>query len=171
MEKVAVARIVKPQGIRGEVKAINLLTNEQAITKIANFYLENENSAIKLQNIRLQSGFVYFSIPQITDRTTAETLRNKQVFVLKQDLQQALGEQEFLVADLLGFTVVGNSGNIYGQLSNVENFGSADVFTLKTQGKPASFVNISGVIQSVNIEQKQLMVNDEKMREVICYED
>ena len=57
MEKVAVARIVKPQGIRGEVKAINLLTNEQAITKIANFYLENENLAIKLQNMRYGAGF------------------------------------------------------------------------------------------------------------------
>lgn len=171
MEKVAVASIVKPQGIRGEVKAINLLTNEQAITKIANFYLENENTAVKLQNLRLQSGFVYFSIQQITDRTTAETLRNKQVFVSKEDLQKALGEQEFLVADLLGFLVVGNSGTNYGTLQSVENFGSADVFTLQTNHKPASFVNIPGVIQSVNLQQKQIVVSEEKMREVICYAD
>lgn len=128
-----VAKIVKPQGIKGEVKA-QPLTNVLAVfDNLKEAVVGGKN--MKIKSISYRQGFLYVLFEGVTSRNDAEELRNKIISVDKELLLSKMNKDDFLIDDLIGMTLYDLDGNYVGQIMDVVDYGSGDVFIIESEGR------------------------------------
>ena len=158
---IDVAKIVKPQGIKGEVKA-QPLTNVLAVFEnLKKINVEGEEK--KIQKISLRQGFLYIKFEGINDRNAAENLRNKSLFLPKETLVSCLEEDELLVDDIVGAILYDTDGNLVGQVVDVENYGATFNFIIQKDGRTIQTPFVIGLFEK---DGNALKVNRKKFDEV-----
>ena len=163
MEKISLAQVVKPQGIKGELK-LRLLADDAGVFENISS-LELANRVVSIQSFREANGFLYIKFNEINSVQEAESFRGKFLTTSKEDLEQTLEEGEYFIEDLIGKNLVFEDGSILGILTDVQNFGSADVMYVSLpNGKEVLFSNVEGVIMEV--DDQAVIINKKKFNEV-----
>ena len=158
---IEIAKIVKPQGIKGEVKA-QPLTNVLAVFKSIENVIISEKE-YKIQKISLRKGFLYIKFQGIDTRNDAENLRNQFIKVDKSKLEDAKQEDEFFIDDLIGMVLNDKEGNFVGQIVDVENYGAGDIFIIEKDGRSFQAPYISKVFIK---DGDKLIVDGDKLQEI-----
>lgn len=161
-DKLNVAAVLKPQGIRGEIKVKVFLDGAEDMADLKRVILDDEEYAVL--GVRPQGDIAYLSLRGIADRNAAELLRGKQVFAYREDLPP-LEEGRFYIADLLDCEVVYSGGERVGKVVEVMP-AATDVYVLSTAGGEVSFAAAKGVIEEVDTAGKRITVNKKRFKEV-----
>lgn len=135
--KILVGKIVAPQGVRGEVR---IQTYSDAPTDFKKFKIISSKflpDDFKFVRAIPNSTVVIAKISGFDDRNAAETLRNTELFIGRDDLPK-LQENEYYQTDLIGM-YVNQRGNIIGHVVCVQNYGAGDILELEN-GNMVSFV-------------------------------
>ena len=165
MEKIEIGKIVKEQGIKGDVKVILFADENFNFANLKTVYVNGKEA--KVERVYKLNGGIGVKLDIIDSRNTAALYKNALVYALKSDLACEAGR--FFIADLLGKAVELTSGEAIGKLVDVQNFGSADIFYIKTQNKQVLVSHIDGLIEK--LQDDKLVLNEEKFRQVAVYED
>lgn len=161
MSKIEIAKILKPQGIRGEVKALPL-TNLLAVFKnLDNCFVGDRE--FEISRISLRQGFLYVTFKGVSTRNEAETLRDKLIFIEREDLEKAKAEDEFLIDELIGMLLYNEKGEFVGQILDVVNYGACDVFIIEKDDRKMEVPYVEGVFSA---KDGTLVVNQQKFDEV-----
>ena len=128
MELLCVGKIVKPQGIKGEVKIYPLVNIPAIFNGKYEFFINKK--PVKTKNCKYRLGFAYATFDIIPDRNTAEKFRNSLVYINKEDFYK-IPSNQFLIDDLVGQTLYDDNGEFVGQIMGIENFGYDDVVIVK----------------------------------------
>ena len=167
-----IGRILKPQGIGGEVKV-------QPLTDEPNRFFDFKTLTVgarllKVKSVRVLGGYVYIKFDGITDRNGAELLRGAFI-TIDRAAAAPLSAGEFYIADLIGSTLVARRDNgeeKIGQIKCVENFGAADVVSVTLEGGEAmSFAFTRTLCAEYYDDKKILSVDGNAFDEVAVYED
>ena len=102
MELLCVGKIVKPQGIKGEVKIYPLVNIPAIFNGKYEFFINKK--PVKTKNCTYRLGFAYATFDIIPDRNTAEKFRNSLVYINKEDFNKkrriALPKITYLIIQL-----------------------------------------------------------------------
>jgi len=165
MEKILIAKILKPQGLRGEVKVKAYELKDTSLKQGLQVYLKN-NKTIVVRSIRERQGFLYLSFENYNSIKEVEELRNEEIFINESDLK-ALEEDEFYVKDLIGCTVKLNSGKELGIVTEIENYGANDVYTvINSKKEEVMFALVDNLFLEVDIKNKQIILDEKVFDEV-----
>ena len=74
-ENLIVGTILKPQGIRGELKVKPYTDSPEDFKEFKNLYLDGEKR--RVLSVRVGDGMVFLGLPGVPDRNAAELLRGK----------------------------------------------------------------------------------------------
>lgn len=153
MDKIEVAKIRRPQGVKGELRLEVLLDDPVAFSRIESVYVEGEQAARRIERcFRVSDGFA--AKLEGIDRSAAEALRGKSLFILRADADRLKSSTDYFIADLIGKKAVTDAGETLGVIDDVENFGASDIVFIKSEKyKNLCFANIGGIIDSVSDEQ------------------
>lgn len=162
MDFLTVATIVKPQGIRGEVKVKVFLDDVEDLKGIKQVYISGEKYAVL--NVRGSGDIAFVAIRGIADRNAAELLRGKDIQAAREDCP-TLPEGRYYIGDLTGCKVVTSSGDEIGEVTSVTP-ARTDIFTLETPKGEVSFAAADGVILEVDIQAKTITVDKKRFKEV-----
>ena len=162
MEFLTVATILKPQGIRGEVKVKVFLDDVEDLKEIKQVYISGEKYAVL--NVRGAGDIAYVALRGVADRNAAEELRGKDIEALREDCPP-LPEGRYYIGDLTGCKVVTPAGEEIGVVTSVTP-ARTDIFTLETPKGEVSFAAAEGVILEVDIDEKILTVDKKRYKEV-----
>lgn len=161
MEKIAVAKALKPQGIKGEIKFKVLLNNASDILLSKNFTLGSRFVSVK--TIRVDKEFAYIMFNEISSVAEADLLRNKMLYIEKEETM--LSDGEYFIEDMIGKTCVFEDGTVLGEVEDIQNFGSADVYYVKKEnGKEVLFSFVDGVI--IDVTDDKIILNKKRFDEV-----
>ena len=160
--RLNVAAVLKPQGIRGEIKIKVYLDNAEDFKSFKHIFIGEDEYT--LLNVRTQGDFAFVALKGIADRNAAELLRGKDIYVLRSDCPP-LPEGRYYIADLLGCEVFYTSGEKVGEVKEVIPAGT-DIYVLSTAGGEVSFAAADGVIDVVDVEAKKITVNKKRFKEV-----
>lgn len=165
MDFVCVGKIIKPQGIKGEVKILPLVDIPAIFNGKHKLYIEKQSTPFKKSSFRL--GYAYVMFDEISDRNVAEKYRNKKVFITKEDFD-LLAVDDFLIDDLIGTLVYDENNEFVGQIMNVTNYGFDDIIIMQEDNhiyevpfKKAIFNVIDGKIYVVRNEYNGAKVSQE----------
>ncbi len=146
-KEILVAKIVAPQGVRGEVR-VQTYTQAPADLKTLKLH-SNKLADGSFHFVRLlnpNSSVVIAKIDGVNDRNAAELLRGIELFVKREDLPD-LKDGEYYQTDLIGMHVI-RDGITIGLVDNIQNYGGGDILELDT-GEMVSFVGAT-----VDLENK-----------------
>ncbi len=163
-DKYIIGKVLKPQGIKGEVKIDYYSSNLDYLKSLKTVFVGKTEYSVKSLNIR--EGFAYISFTTVEDRNQAELLRNLDVWVEK-DKAPELDEDEYFTDDLVGCTLVTENNDIIGHIVNIEKYGSADVVEIIGKGGQQSFPYVKGLIKSVDFDEKKIVIDDKRFYEVV----
>ncbi len=164
MEKIEIGKIVKEQGIKGDVKLILFADADFNFSLLKKVYINNTKALIE-RCYPLSGGLgVKFDI--ITSRNLASTFKNALVYADKKDVE--CKQDRYFIADLINKPVMLDDGTLVGKLVDVQNFGSADVIYISGD-KNLLVSHVEGLIESVDDEK--VTFNTQKFNQVAVYED
>lgn len=128
MDFVCVGKIIKPQGIKGEVKILPSIDIPAIFNGKHQLYIERKLSLFKSSTYRL--GYAYVLFEEISDRNLAEKYRNKLVYITKEEFE-SLTEDDFLIEDLVGSLIYDENNEYVGQIMDVTDYGFDDIIIIK----------------------------------------
>ena len=164
MARLVIGEVLKPPGIRGEIKIKTYTDENAAVKNFRRVFIGGEE--YKVLSFRTgESGFAYLGLRGVPDRNAAELLRGKKIEADREDVPP-LEEGTYFIADLLGCEVHTEEGEFLGVLTDVTSL-SSDIYTVKNEEKELRFPAVRGVIKSVDTQNKKI-VADGKILEEIC---
>lgn len=165
--KIEIGKVLKAQGIKGELKIACFLDDSSMLKSVKQFYIgANTYPVCKL---RCDGDFCYALLEGISDRNMAESLRNWHVFADKEAI--TVPQDRYFIADLVDCVVVLDDGTKVGTVTEVLQYGSADVFVCDNGGKTVSFPFLKDLVKDISIERKTVVLNGKRFGEVAVYED
>lgn len=161
-DKLTVATVLKPQGIRGEIKVKVHLDSAEDLKELKSVYIDGIQ--YRIMSVRAQGDCAYVILRGVADRNTAELFRGKDIQALREDLP-LLPEGRFYIADLIGCKVITEKGAEIGCVISVTP-ARTDIYTLCGAKGEVSFAAADGVIEEVDVENKIITVNYKRFKEV-----
>jgi len=131
-ELVSIARIARPQGIRGEVIADLLTDFPDRFARLAAVQVRRADGRLQsmaLERARLHQGRVLLKFAGCDDRNEAETLRGANVLVPREQLVE-LPADTWYDFELVGCEVRTTDGQALGAVTGVQNFGAAPLLVV-----------------------------------------
>ena len=160
--------IVKPQGIKGEVKVQPLTDDINRFKKLKEVIIDEK--PYKVLSSTIGGGTVFLSLSGICDRNTAESMRGKFLCVTRENAV-ALEQGRYFIVDIMGCSLVTDNGEKVGEIIDVTS-ARTDVFTVKcVDGRILRFPFLKDLTVSVEIDKKTVTVYEKRLKEVSCYED
>lgn len=165
--KLEIGRILKAQGVKGEVKIECYLDNSRMLSHLKQFYIGANSYSV--ESIRYDGSFCYVKFAGISDRNSAETLRGWTVFVDKDSIE--LPNERYFISDLVDCRVTLDDGSTVGVVREVLQYGAADVFVCDNEGTTVSFPFLKDLVKQVNIQNKSIVLRTKRFAEVVVYEN
>ncbi|MEF9953076.1 MAG: ribosome maturation factor RimM [Clostridium sp.] len=158
-----VGQILKPHGVRGEVKVYPLTDDSKRYSKLKSvFTTKNEVKfdSIEIESVKYVKEFPVIKLKGINTVNDAEKLRQEYIYV-DRDNAVKLPEDAFFIADLIGMNVVTDEGEELGVLVSVFPTGSNDVYEVKSPNHKKNILlpAIKDVILDIDIESRIMKVH------------
>lgn len=160
--------IVKPQGVKGEVKVQPLTSDLSRFKALKEVYIDEKK--VKVLNAKIGADAIFLSLFGVADRNMAEEYRNKYIYVDRENAV-SLKKNEFFIADLIGLKLCLENGETVGQIIDITSL-KTDVFTVCTEShKIMRFPFLSDLLVKVDIDNSCVIVKEKRLKEISVYED
>lgn len=160
---MAVGHITGVHGLRGEVK-VELYTDfPERFAPGETLLLGVDLDEIEVVGVRPHKQSLLVQFDGVTDRTTAESLRNLWLFVRETDAAE-LEEGVYWIHDIIGLRVVEENGSVLGVITDVLATGANDVYVVRhAPGQPPAqdilLPAIPDVVRAVDLAQGVMTVH------------
>ncbi len=166
MGRLIIGEVLKPQGIRGELKIKTFTDYPEDVKAFKTLYIDG--AAYKILSYRVGTdGFAYVGLRGIPDRNAAELFRGKKIEGEREDAP-ALEEGQYYIVDIIGLSCETEEGEVLGVVKEVSRL-SADVYTIEKAGKSILFPAVKGVVKKVDLTNKKLIVDKKIFDEIAVY--
>lgn len=164
--------IVRPQGIRGEVKVRHYTDDPERFFDLETAYRRQGDTyvPVKVTGARLQKDDVFLTLEGVSDRNEAEKLRGVKLWVDRAHARE-LGRDEVFIADILGAKGYDTKGNELGTLKEVLTPGGVDVFVFATPKGTLMVPALKDVLLTLDADGGRVVLDENRLPEVALYED
>ena len=152
--------IIKPHGIKGEVKVKAISPYPDRFKELEQVYLEQKSlNTYSVERVRITNNYIYLKLDKINTRNEAEPLRNCDILVKKEDLI-SLSPDEYFIHDLIGCDIFTENGKKLGKLIDVMQMNANDVYVIRSQeGKEILLPAIKDVIKDIDIKSRKIKIH------------
>lgn len=160
--------IVKPQGIKGEVKIMPYADSPDALRSVETVFIDGTEHAV--ESFRHDGKMVYFKLSGVDTIDEAERLRNKTMLA---DMRSGyeLPEGRHYIVDIIGCDVVDNDGVRIGEVTDVFQGAAQDVYRVKTHKASFLMPVVDVVVKQIDTGAKRIVIDSARLKEVALYED
>lgn len=161
---MAVARIIKPQGRRGEVLAEMLTDFPSRFERAAEIFVENPGrapDAVRMENVWPHKGKVVLKFSGVDSIPQAERLRGLHVLIPAEE-RAPLPPHHYYVGDLKGCRVVREEQGVQrdvGTVTEVERTGGVDLLRVETERGEALIPLAQAICTRIDPETQTIVID------------
>ncbi len=160
-----IARIVKPRGLKGEMKVEFYSSDVGRLSHLKRLKLDGAERNI--ERISADGVYGFIKLAGVDSIEDAELLRGKSLYAVREDLPK-LDEGRHYIVDIIGLSVI-VGGERIGVIADVLQYGSADVYVVKSEKASFSFPAIERVIEDIDVQGGAITLNKEAFDSVVVY--
>lgn len=153
--------ITGTHGLKGEVKVFPTTDDKERFLDLEEVLLDTgeELLELKVEYCKFFKKFVFVKFEGLDDINEVEKYKRCPLLVTRDNAVE-LEEDEYFVADLLGLTIIDDSGVTIGKLENVIETGANDVYEVLTEdGGRILLPAIKECILDVDMEEGIILVH------------
>lgn len=153
--------ITGTHGLKGEVKVFPTTDDKNRFKDLEEVLLNTGKKMIpmKVEYCKFFKQFVFLKFEGYNDINDVEQFKRCPLLVTRENAVP-LEEDEYYVADLIGLTIVDDSGVTLGELKDVIETGANDVYEIKTpDGRSILLPAIKECILDVDLEEGIILVH------------
>ena len=128
-DRLLMGVIASAHGVRGEVRVKSFTTDPDSLLAYGPF---SDASGVDVYNIEVTGrsrGLLLGRVNDVRDRNSAEALVGTELYI-NRDVLPPSGEDEFYYADLVGLNVILESGEVFGRVKSVQEYGAGDLLEI-----------------------------------------
>ena len=150
-EFLEAGKIVTTHGIRGEVKIMPYTDSPELLAEFDRLFIGKEHTEVIIERSRVFKNTVIAKIEGIDTPEAAEKLRNKVLYMHRDDLE--LDDDTYFIQDLIGIEVRdADTDKVYGKIIDVMQTGANDVYVIKGDDREYLVPAIADVVVSTDID-------------------
>ncbi len=150
-------KIVTTHGIRGEVKIMPYTDTPELLVEFDRLFIGKDKQELFIEHSRVFKSMVIAKIEGVDTPEDAEKLRNKVLFMHRDDLE--LDEDTYFIQDLIGVEVRdADTGFVYGKISDVMQTGANDVYVVTGGDREYLVPAIPDVVISTDIDAELMTI-------------
>lgn len=162
MQRIFIGKILKPHGIKGEMKVLTEQDSANRFKVGTKYYLEDGRMLI-LKSHRQSGGFDYVSFEGVDDRNAVEEIQNFGLFVDEENLR-TLEPDEYFDFELLEYRFIDESG-LEGEVEDILHYTANDILVLRLDKKQVLVPLVRDFIEEIDSDDK--VIRTKRIREFI----
>ncbi len=160
MEKpryLIVGRVLKPWGVRGEVKIEILTEFPERFASLRQVFIGDDAKRFPVDYARLHGKSALLKFKGIDSPEDAEVLRDQLVQVALEDAVK-LPKGKMYLYQLIGLTVVTTEGDALGEIKDVLDTGANDVYVVHDGTREILIPAIEDVVKEIDLERREMKI-------------
>jgi 16S rRNA processing protein RimM len=161
MDLVAAGRIIKPVGIRGEVKILPFAENAERFASLKSVWIgldEKTAEQIDILAVRIDPKFVIVSFDNIKTADEADRLRNSFLFIPKEE-EVKPSSGSYFVDDIIGCEIFDENKVKVGIVKDVLSLPANDLWVVKDNEKEILIPAVKAVVRQIDVKNKCIIIN------------
>lgn len=160
MEFIAVGKIINTHGIKGEVKIYPYTDEVKRFSDFRILYLGNKKLKVEVESVKYHKGIVIMKFKNLNDINEV-ILYKDEIIYIDYESRISLPENHYFIFDLLECEVVDLAGKTLGYISDVLEFASNDVYTVRDNKNNKEYLipAVKEFIKEVNISEKRIIID------------
>ena len=159
---IEIGKILRPKGIKGAIKVEGITDDNSRFLRLKEIYISKV--CYKVEKVQLDGNFVLLKLFGTDTPEDADKLRNKAIFIERSESVE-LDDDHNLIVDLIGMNVfVGEK--LIGKLTDVLQYGAADVYVVKGEKSEISFPELKRLVKSVDVSGGEMRLDEKVFGEV-----
>ncbi len=164
--ELEIGKALRPRGLKGELK-VEIFTNSSDWLERFHGELKIDGKTYPVRKFTREGAFGYLQLEGVDSVEKAEALRGKSIFASRECLPK-LNEGEYYVEDVIGLDVIVD-GKCVGRITDVLQYGAADVYTAKQNEKSFSFPALKKLILSIDLSRMEITLDKAIFDSVVVY--
>jgi 16S rRNA processing protein RimM len=159
-ELILVGRFGAPHGVGGKIRLSSFTGDPCAIASYQPLLDESGKREFSIVRLRpFNNNLLIATIGGVCDRASAAALTNSALYVPRASLPKTAAE-EFYLADLIGLEAVTETGEHFGRVLNVLNYGGGSILEVVRAGLRDTLLLpfTKKIFPSVDLETRRLTV-------------
>ena len=157
-----VGRVTKPSGIKGEVKVLPITDDPGRYRRLKSVYIESDGSYRKLtiESRKIGGDRLVLKFSGCGSVEDAELLRDELLYVKRKNAAK-IPRGSYYHFDIIGCTVTTIEGAVVGEVYDIQNAGSCDVYCVRSQeGKKEELMipAIRDVVKRIDVGKKKIVI-------------
>ncbi len=154
--------IIKPHGIKGEVKVYPTTDSPLRFNEITHVNIIQQGKAIgdvKVAGVKFFKDIVIIKLKGYNDINEVEALKGAELYIPREEGAE-LEDGEYYIADIIGMEVITDDGVRLGTVKDVMETGANDVYVVEREGgKELLLPAIKQCILDTNIDENVMTVH------------
>ena len=172
MDKLVVGKVTKIHGIKGAVKIVPIVDDNVNFADLGGVFIDNDSIFHEFEEVFAVSDVLGVKFADVNSASEASAIVGKFVYANKETLESLVEDGSFYIEEMKGCKVLLSSGEEVGELTEIDNFGSADIFYIKSQKyKNLCLPHIEGLVLEFSEKAKTIKLSEDKFKEVAVYDD
>ncbi|MBB5045564.1 16S rRNA processing protein RimM [Rhodopseudomonas rhenobacensis] len=157
-EKICVARIGAPHGVRGAVKLWPFTADPLAVLDYGPLSTKDGKRSFEVETAREAKGHLVATLQGVVSREDAERLNGIELYIDRDQLPPP-EEGEYYHADLIGLAAVNAADEPIGKVLAIHNFGAGDIIEIAPlQGPTLLLPFTNAVVPTVDIAAGRVVI-------------
>jgi len=158
---VVVGQILRPHGLRGELKVMPLTDHTERFEKIRRYHIRavtgKQGEWMNLLQLRWQGKHLIMKFEGIESCDSAEKYRGTFVEIPRETCHP-LDEDQYYVADLIGLRVRTSDGLTVGTLKEVLQETAQDIYVVHAGSKDVLIPAVRQFIKQIDLDRGEMVV-------------
>lgn len=157
-DHVCVGAFAAAHGIKGEVKVKAFTVDPVSVGSYGPLLDESGQRRFVLSSLRpIADALVIARVEGVADRNAAEALRGIRLYAPRAALPEA-GEGEYYHHDLIGLAAVLASGEAFGKVVGVDNFGAGDMIEISHEDETVVLPFTNETVPTVDLTAGRVVI-------------
>ena len=157
IQLLTVGRILRPQGVRGEMVLETLTTLTEPLAETETVYVGEAAEPHLLRRSRLHRGRLIIQLEDCVDRNAAEALRG-QLVQIRAEAVPPLPPGRYYHRQIIGLDVVTEAGEPLGAVKEILETGANDVYVVEGPAGEILLPALRSVILKIDLPGHQMTV-------------
>lgn len=159
-EYFIIGQVLTTQGNKGEVRVLPLTDFPERYLELKTILLDLKEGLVEvgLERVSYHKQFVILKLAGYDSMDEAEKLRNIYIKI-KPEEGVDLPEGHYFIRDIIGLEVFTLEGELLGQIEDVLQLSSNDIYVVKKGKKEILIPAIKDVVKEINIEKRKMLID------------